>query len=141
MKPVLFAIAAIVFYAAENVFIERKLANVSPAALMVLLSLQVVLLGIPFLLLQRHAGDGFAMPQAGQWRFVLVCGALLACADFCYFSAYKNGGEIMKITTIAILLPVAASVVKFLMGGGMPSLTQLAGWAFAAVGVVLVSKS
>lgn len=140
MKTALFATGAMLFYAAGSIIIDQKLRQVSPFATMLFYALGVSTVAALGLLAQRQSGMALTMPQGNQYWLLVALAAAIVVADFCYFSAYTSGGSLIMVTTLVVLLPVFASLIKFALGGGLPSLAQLIGWLFAAVAVFLVSK-
>ncbi len=140
MKPVIFAVVGVFLYAAQGVLIERKLAEFSPFAIMLLFYAGVLTLAIPSFLIQKYS-IGVSMPHGSEYLFVIACGLMLFIADYFYYSAYTSGGNLTAITTIVTMLPVAASLIKFVFGGGLPSFRQACGCILAIIAVMLVGKN
>lgn len=139
MTPVRFALAAVVLYAAFNVLVERKLSHLPPLLIMSIFYLGIPAVVVPSLVLS-HQAHGIQLSRT-ILTLLFAAGILLAIADFCFFSAFHAGGRVLTVTTIIALMPVAASAIKALVGGGWPSPLQLVGWLFAFAAVLLVSRS
>ncbi len=140
MKPLHLAIVAVFFYSILNVMIDRYLSNISPIAMIAVYHLVVLAIALPLVLFRSRLGLEMKMPGKKEYVILAVYALVLIAADFCYFSAYNKGGSLATLTTIVILVPAFAVLIKFFLGGGFPSKIQLLGWAFAAVGVILVSR-
>lgn len=140
MKASWFAIAALFMYSLQNVIIERKLANLTPISILVFFYTGIITLTVAALVFRQPLGLQFAWPAQNLWWTIAICAVLLLLADYFYFSAYHAGGSIMTITTLVVLVPVFASFIKFVSGGGAPSGRQLVGWTLAAASVLLVTK-
>ncbi|MDO8598823.1 MAG: hypothetical protein Q7S02_01830 [bacterium] len=134
MKPVLLATTAMVLYAIQNVVIEQKLSRLPVATLLVLFYAIMLPLALTRYGIHRAAGDATMLPTGPVLALTLVVGVVLFLADYCYLAAYTSGGTLMSVTTIAIMLPIFASIVKFAWARELPNGFQIAGYALAIVG-------
>ena len=140
MKAISLAIAALILCSVQNIIIERKLANISPLVYMALSQLVILSLALSTLFFYRKLDPNLTMPQGNQYWFLAICGVLIFFSGLCFFGAYHSGGSLIIITTILSLIPLLASFLKFSMGGGSPSGTQILGYFFALIAVILISK-
>ena len=70
----------------------------------------------------------------------IVLGLIYTAGDYFFVSAYTNGGDVVTITCITVLIPVVASLMKFGITKHVPNLWQVSGYLLAAVAVLLVAK-
>lgn len=141
MKPMMFSLAALVLYGVQGVILERRLSNISPAVNAGLFYLIALVVAIPVLLLWRTFGIKMVMPEGSQYGAIALYAFLSVGATMCFFGAFHTGGKLIVVMTIAsMLMPVMVSLIDYIAGGACPTKTQLLGWAFAVVGVILVSK-
>ncbi|MDO8622215.1 MAG: EamA family transporter [bacterium] len=140
MKPVLLATVAMVLYAIQNVVIEQRLSRVSVTAILVICYAIMLPLALARYSMIRMAGDAVAFPTGAVLVFTLVAGVTYFLADYSYIAAYTNGGTLMSVTTVAIMLPIFASIVKFAWARELPNGYQIAGYALAIIAIVLVGK-
>lgn len=136
----LFATLAIVLYAVQNVILEQKLARVPIAALIICFNIVILALAMSRWGFLRASGEAMAFPTGSLLVLTLAAGAVYFFADYCYLAAYANGGSLMSVTTVAIMLPVFASLVKFAWTRDLPNGWQITGYALAIAAVTLVAK-
>lgn len=140
MKVTLFAAAAMIFYAIQNVTIERKLADLSPLVLIFFFGLGLAFTSGAIISFQQFLGIDQIIPRWNQYWFIVFCAVLLVIADWSYFSAYHVGGSVTQVTTVVILMPVVASLINGFTGGAWISWNRLLAWLLSAIAVWLVSK-
>jgi hypothetical protein len=71
---------------------------------------------------------------------VIAVGALFFVADLFYVGAYTNGGSLLAITTLVVLFPAIAQLIKFTWVGGRMNYYYLVGYILAALAVILIGK-
>lgn len=140
MKAVLFCLISVFLCAIANIITQKKLTNISPFVSAGIVPLAQIIIVIPLVLIVKSSGTAQTLPQGNAWLFVFAIGALYFFANLCFFSAYKSGITIMAATTMAILLPVFASIIKFGIDKSLPTTTQLVGYILAIAAVYLVNK-
>lgn len=140
MKPVVFACLAMFQYVFLNVAIEQKLATYTTAVLMVYVYLATLPLALGTIVLLKLTGQPVVAPSGGVLALAIAVGAGYYLADFCFFSAYTNGGSVVMVGTILLLFPVLASVVKFMWAGSLPNAYHVASYFLAAAAVALAFK-
>jgi drug/metabolite transporter (DMT)-like permease len=135
------ALAAVLIYGAQNVLLEQKLAKFgTPVLLTSFYAIMVVLSGLRWWQLSGESG-GLVYPVGWMaWGLVAVGGLLYFAGDYCFISAYTGGGDLPTIATTIALFPVAATAMRYLWIGGMPSPTQILGFVLAAAAVYFVMK-
>lgn len=139
-RPVLYAFLAMCLYALQNVLLEVRLSKYSTMGLLVywyftLAPLAAV--GIGYLYL---TGQNLAMPNRLDAPIVIAVGVLFFVADLFYVSAFTRGGDLLAITTLVVLFPAIAQLMKFLWVGGKMNYYHLVGYTLAAVAVILIGK-
>lgn len=136
----LLALAAVLLYATQNVLLEQKLAKYStPALLLIFYLVMAPLAGLRLWYLSA-SGQGVNFPIGTGLGLAVFAGLMYFAADYCFVGAYTSGGDLLTITTIVILFPVAASIAKYLWVGELPTIFQVAGYLLAIVAVWLVIK-
>jgi drug/metabolite transporter (DMT)-like permease len=140
MKSVIFACLAVMLYAISNVIIEQKLSKFSTVSILLCSYPLFLLISLVWLNSQKLSGATTTWPTRDLLLFVLLNAAFWFLADALFIGAYTNGGSLMTITTIVVMFPIFASLLKFLMTRNPPSLWHIAGWILAAVAVILVTK-
>lgn len=140
MKTILYALFAVALYASQNTILERKLAYVSPLIGMICWYLGILVIAVPLVLFRNQLGMAITMPQPSHYWLMAMVGVMLFFADFAFLSAYHGGGSVAQVATIVALFPAIAVLIKFLIGGGTPSLSQAIGLALVPLVVYLVSK-
>lgn len=81
------------------------------------------------------------MISAGKlWPAIVVASIVFFAADMFYLGAYKAGGNVVTISTIISLFPIAVFLVELAIGEVKVSWTKFIGLLMAAGSVYLVSK-
>ncbi len=140
MKPVIYALLALVLYAFQNVFLEQKLSRYNTIALMVYFYVTLLPLALISLCYLKISGQDIVAPPGGTILTVVLVGSLYFFADYFYIGAYTSGGSVLTVTSIVIMFPVFASVIKHFWIGGFPNVFQILGYLLAVVSVLLISK-
>lgn len=135
------ALIGVVAYAAMNVVMAHKLSGVSP---FVIIPIYTSFVAVTTFGIWKAANmTGYAIPfSVGDTTpWLLLIGALIVIADFAYLGAYgMKGASMATITTCAALLPIVAAVIdKLCVGGTLPSLRTMLGFALAMFTVWLVA--
>lgn len=140
MKSLLLALVGITIYAFSGVVIEQRLEKFSTAALVLLFSAPVMVISLIWLLVERSQGTPISFPKGSLLLLAVVLGVLYYFGDSFYLGAFTSGGNVLTISTIAIMAPVLTAIIKNIWVGGWPNAFQLGGYAFAAVAVLLLAK-
>jgi hypothetical protein len=139
-RPVLYAFVAMCLYALQNVLLEVRLSKYSTLGLLVywyftLAPLAAV--GIGYLYL---TGQNLTMPSRLDVPIVIAVGVLFFVADLFYVGAFTSGGNLLAITTLVVLFPAIAQLIKFAWVGGRLNYYHLVGYILAAVAIILIGK-
>lgn len=139
MKPILLALAGMTIYSLTGVIIEQKLEKFSTASLVLLFTAPMVPIAILWLIAQRAQGQTVSFPTGGLLALTLVLGAIYFFGDYFYLGAFTSGGNVLVISTIAIMSPVLTALLRHFWVGGWPNGYQIGGYLLAASGVLLLA--
>jgi drug/metabolite transporter (DMT)-like permease len=138
---ILFILGACLFYAIENVLLEKYLSGVHEWVIIAFAHVFSVTIAWILILSRSQHKLELAFPEDRTvWIVLFVSAALLTCADYCFFKSYTSGGNVSVITMIVVTLPVFATVIKMAMGGDPPTLRVIGAWVLVAAAVWLVSS-
>jgi len=140
MKPVLFACLAVLLYSSQNVILEQKLAKYHTVTILVYFYIVMLPVTLGWIAGLKITKQPFVAPSGIAILIALGVGLVYFFADFFFVGAYTSGGSVFSVTTIVIMLPVFASVIKYFWVGGLPNLYQIAGYILAFFAVFLVTK-
>lgn len=140
MKPIVFVFLAVILYAFQNVLLEQKLSKFTASGLLVYFYLCMLPLAFFAVGYLKITGQEISLPRGHFIALTLVGGIIYFLADFFYLSAYTSGGSVFTVTTIMMLFPLMASVVKFFWVGGVPNPCQIFGYIFGVLAVIFVVK-
>jgi len=135
------ALFGIIAYAAMNVIMVHKLSNVSPIVIIPIYTLFVSVTTFGVWKVANMAGYAVSFSVGDKLPWLLLIGVLIIIADFAYLGAYgMKGASMATITTCAALLPVIAVIIeKLCIGGELPSLRTIGGFALAVFTVWVVA--
>jgi hypothetical protein len=143
-KTIIYAFIAMWLYALQNVVLEVRLAKYSTIGLLVCWYFTLAPLGLAALAWLRYTGQPLTLPARADLGMVVAAGALFFVADLFYIGAYTgshaSGGGLLAITTMLVLFPAIAQIIKFAWVGGRMNWWHAAGYLLAAVAVLLISK-
>lgn len=140
MKPVIYALLALILYAFQNVLLEQKLSKYSTVAIMVYFYITLLPLALVSLFYLKVSGQTVLAPSGVTILAAILIGSLYFFADYFYIGAYTSGGSVLTVTSIVIMFPVFASVIKYFWTGGVPNAYQVFGYLLAVAAVLLISK-
>jgi drug/metabolite transporter (DMT)-like permease len=138
MKPVLLALAGMSIYAVTGVVIEQRLEKFTTASLVLLFTLPMVPIAALWLAYQKTHG-GIVFPKGWALALTLILGAVYFFGDYFYLGAFTSGGNVLVISTIAIMAPVLTAIIRNVWVGGWPNAWQIGGYALAACAVLLLA--
>jgi len=139
-RPVLYAFAAVCLYALQNVLLEVKLSKYSTMGLLVYWYFTLAPLAVAGLGYLYLTGQNLTLPSRADAPIVIAVGALFFVADLFYVGAYTSGGSLLAITTLVVLFPAIAQLIKFTWVGGRINYYHLVGYILAALAVILIGK-
>ena len=140
MRQVIYACIAVLFYALGNVVTEQKLKPYTQFATMIYCYVPMVVMTFGALAIMKSRGQAISFPEGGALYFAGLIAIVFFIADGFFFSAYTNNGDAFTVSSIAVMFPAAASLMKFLWTGQLPNRYHLAAYAVAVLAVVLSEK-
>lgn len=138
MKPILFALMAVILYAIQNVLIDVKLKQYSTIALLLGFYLVLLPLGLIAFIYLKSTGQPVVLPSGDGLKILVVVAVLFFVADVLYVGAYTSGGEVVSITILAVLMPVVGAIVKYIWVKEPPTKYHVAGLICAALAITFV---
>ena len=140
MRQVIYACIAVLFYALGNVITEQKLKPYTQFATMIYCYVPMVVMTFGALAIMKSRGQTVAFPEGVALYFAGLIAIVFFIADGFFFSAYTNNADAFTVSSIAVMFPAAASLMKFLWTGQLPNRYHLAAYAVAVLAVVLSEK-
>ncbi len=140
MKPVIFSLIAMIFFAVSNTMLEMKFSKYNNLTLMSAYSFVICVFATMTRLVVKKEDPSFLFPTGTNLALLFLMGLLFAIADYFYVGAYTNGGSLLTVTSITIMFPIFASVIKFLVAKQVPNKWQFAGYILAACAILMVVK-
>ena len=139
-RVTVYALVAMWLYALQNVLLEVRLAKYTALGLMVywyFTLAPLALLGIGFMYWSHQP---IRMPDMKDGGVAIAIGTMFFVADYFYISAYTSGGKLMAITTLTVMVPIMAQLIKMLWSGGSFNRYHVIGYVLAALAVILINK-
>ena len=140
MKPVVYACIAVLFYALGNVITEQKLKSYTQFGTMIFCYVPMVGMTLAALAIMKTSGKAISFPQGDAVYVAGLIAVVFFIADGFFFSAYTNNADAFTVSSIAVMFPAAASLMKFLWTGQLPNRYQIAAYAVAVIAVILAEK-
>lgn len=81
------------------------------------------------------------LPQNNIFWYLALLGLLIFIANLCVTIGYNTSLSALTIMMLLLLVPIVAVFIRAVIVGGIPSLEQIAGYGFCALGVWLVVRS
>src|SRR5215470_2573744 len=107
MKPILFALIATLFYSVCNVLLELKFSKLNALTLMIIYASVIWVTAFGMRQVVKTNDPSFSFPTGTMLVLGLLLGLIYATGDYFFVSAYNKGGDVVTITCITILIPVA----------------------------------
>lgn len=139
-RPIVYAFISMWLYGLQNVIIEVKLAKYTTMALLLYWYFAMVPLALAGLGYMYFTDQSIAIPNRTDAVIAVAVAVMFFFADFFYVGAYTNGGSVLVVTTMVVLFPVIAQLIKFLWVGGSWNYYHIFGYILAALAVILISK-
>jgi drug/metabolite transporter (DMT)-like permease len=140
VKQVIYACLAVLFYALGNVITEQKLKPYTQFATMIYCYLPMVLMTAVALGVMKFRGQTIVFPQGSALYIAGLIALVFFIADGFYFSAYTNNADAFTVSSIAVMFPAAASLMKFIWTGELPNRYHIAAYVVAVIAVALSEK-
>ena len=140
MKQVIYACIAVLFYALGNVITEQKLKSYTQFGTMIYCYLPMVVMTLGALAIMKYRGQAISFPEGDALYVAGLIAIVFFIADGFFFSAYTNNADAFTVSSIAVMFPAAASLMKFLWTRQLPNRYHLAAYAVAVIAVALSEK-
>lgn len=139
-KPIVYAFLAMWMYALQNVIIEVKLSKYTTMVLLLYWYFTLVPLAVMGLGYMYLTAQNVIIPNRNDAIMAIAVGVMFFFADFFYIGAYTNGGSLLAITTLVVLFPATAQLIKSGWVGGSFNYYHIAGYLLATIAVILIIK-
>jgi drug/metabolite transporter (DMT)-like permease len=140
MKQVVYACFAVLFYALGNVITEQKLKPYTQFATMIYCYLPMVVMTVVALGVMKSRGHTVLFPEGGALYAAGLIAIVFFIADAFFFSAYTNNADAFTVSSIAVMFPAAASLMRFIWTGQLPNRYHIAAYVVAVIAVALSEK-
>jgi drug/metabolite transporter (DMT)-like permease len=140
MKPVIYACIAVTFYALGNVITEQKLSRYTQFATMIYCYFPMIIMTLCALALIKSRGQTISFPSGTSIVFAALIAIVFFVADGFFFSAYTNDADAFTVSSIAVLFPAVAGLMKFLWTGQTPNRYHIAAYVVAVIAVALSER-
>lgn len=139
-KPVVFSLLAVVCYAIANVLFEQRFAKYNNLTLICVYAVPIFLVGVVGHALTKTSDPSFDFPVGVDLTLLIAIGFILGAADYFYTGAYTHGGDLLTITSIIVMMPIVASMFKFVLTRNLPNMWLVGGYVLAIGAVILIAK-
>lgn len=140
MKPILFVCISLFLYASVNVILEQKFSGYDTGTLMAYFYAVMFPLALFRFFYAKFTKPDAIFPSGKGILIALAIGAIYFCADYFYIGSFTIGGDLWVITTVFIMLPVVASIMKYLWVRELPNLYYVGAYLLAVGAVLLAVK-
>ena len=138
MKPVLFSLIALFCTAPGNVIIQLRFSKYHSLTLMTCYISVILAITLGALRTTKTSDPSFCFPRGADLFAVVILGVIFFAADYFFVGAYTHGGTLFLVTSIIVLFPITASLIKYCFTRDYPNGYQLCGYLFGIIGVILV---
>lgn len=140
MQSIIYAFIGTILYAMTGVVIEQKLEKFNTPSLVFLFMVPMIPIALVWIWAQKSLHQQVNFPSGTAFWLVMVLGVLYYFADYFYIGAFTSGGNVLTITTIVLIAPAIASIIKYYWVGGKPSALQVGGYLCIVAGMLLITK-
>ena len=145
MKSVIFALGAASLYGLGSVILGQYFSSAKFHGLTIIVAHFPVILVLAIICKQlalAHSGDpSFNLPNDwATWKIFIILGVIAFLANYFYCEAYASGGDVIVMTSLMVLVPVAAAVFRTFWVREMPNMCQIFGYVFAVIAVLFIAK-
>ena len=141
MKPILYTCIAVLFYALGNVITEQRLKSYTQFGIMMYCYVPMLALTFAALVFMKFRNQPIAFPEGNGLYAAGVIALVFFIADTFFFSAYTNNADALTVSSIVLMFPAAASMLKFLWTREIPNRYHIAAYLFAVAAVALAEKA
>lgn len=134
------AMVAVFLYAIQNVALELSLAKENTFKLLVIMyTIMWPMALAAWWYTSDTEGLRFLTDDTSKLGLIAVIGIVYFFADTSFVSAYTVAeGNVLTITTIVIMFPLFATLIKYVLSGSIPNIYQLGGYLLGAVAAWLM---
>ncbi len=140
MKQVIYVAVAVILYALGNVMIDERLKPYTQFGIMVYSYVPMLLLTFVALAVLRVQAKAVSFPRGNALYIAGIIGIVFFVADTFFFTAYTNNADAFTVSSIVLMFPAAASLMKYFWSGSVPNRYHVAAYAVAVVAVALAEK-
>jgi drug/metabolite transporter (DMT)-like permease len=140
VRPVVYACLAVLLYALGNVITEQRLKPFTQFGIMAYCYVPMVLMTFAALGFLKFRGEKIAFPAGDALYVAGLIAIVFFLADTFFFSAYTHNADAFTVSSIALMFPAAASLMKYFWTGSVPNRYHLAAYVVAVVAVILAEK-
>jgi len=141
VKPILYTCIAVLFYALGNVITEQRLKSYTQFGIMMYCYVPMLALTFAALVFMKFRNQPIAFPEGNGLYAAGVIALVFFIADTFFFSAYTNNADAFTVSSIGLMFPPAASLMKFLLTREIPNRYHIAAYLFAVAAVALAEKA
>ena len=139
-KALAFGLAAMFFYAAQNVIIDHRLTKVAPIVTLTIASGTIFVLSLTYIVVSARMGNPVQMPPSEVLIYSFTVGGFLFLADLNYFKSFSAGIPLTLATTLPICIPAFAVTMRWaVLDGGRPNLNFYLGIITAGLTLYLMT--
>ena len=128
------------FYALGNVITEQKLKPYTQFATMLYCYVPMVAMTGAALGIMKFREQTIAFPDGKALYAAGLIAIVFFIADGFFFSAYTNKADAFTVSSIAVMFPAAASLMRFAWTGQLPNRYHIAAYVVAIIAVALSEK-
>ena len=140
MKQVVYASLAVIFYALGNVITEQKLKAYTQFGIMIYCYVPMAIITLAVLGIMQSRGQAISFPK-GEGVYVSgLIAVVFFIADGFFFSAYTNNANAFMVSSIAVMFPAAASLMRFFWTRQLPNRYHIAAYVVAIIAVALSER-
>lgn len=139
-RPIVYAFLAMWLYAFTNVAIEVKLSKYTTMALLLYWYCALAPLAAAGIGYMYLSGQNIIVPNRSDAMVAIAVAVIFFLADYFYIGAYTAGGSLLAVTTLVVLFPAIAQLIKFVWVGGSMNYYHILGYILAAIAVVMINK-
>lgn len=140
MNPVWMAVIAMFFYAITNLILEQKLSHCSVFAILTFSYILMLIISASIWGGMRLMGNEVIAPSGRLIGVAALMAFVYFVADALYTGAYTNKGSLLSVTTVVVIFPPIASIMKFFWIGDLPNKYQIFGYLLATAATIMVAK-
>jgi drug/metabolite transporter (DMT)-like permease len=140
MKQVIYACIAVLFYALGNVITEQKLKPFTQFGTMAYCYIPMIVMTLGALAIMKVQSRPVTFPSGNALYFAGLIALVFFIADTFFFSAYTNNADAFTVSSIVLMFPAAASLMKYLWTQQLPNRYHIAAYFIAVVAVALAEK-